>query len=58
MSPLMLLVLDPDLPAGGDEALPTGLALCYHFSGRFGLWILDYMLLFEWEGHQRAECLS
>ena len=35
MSPLMLLVLEPDDLAGGEEALAMGLAVCTPVSGFF-----------------------
>lgn len=56
MSPLILLVLDPDDLAGGEEALPTGLADWMAVSRDLGLKIIDSLI--EWEERLHAGCLS
>lgn len=44
MSPLMLLVLDPDDLAGGEDALPTGLADWSTISSDLGLETIDSLI--------------
>lgn len=56
MSPLMLLVLDPDDLAGGEEALPTGLADWIFISSGHELEMTDSLI--EWEEHLHAGYLS
>ena len=55
MSPLILLVLDPDL-TGGEDADAAGLAVCSWLEANLQGPVID--LLNGWEEHRHAGCLS